>query len=246
MITTYFDKGCKKLNSSQNLNLRNDCSALWFCVAKGTDPSRFLRFMASTLSSFRGYFWLAFSGGAGSPKVLELKRSFGHWSIPKADVVSRYDVMDENGNKLYSDIAQISDENIEKLAKIFNRSLFGIDSAVFFLPFGVSMPLNNIAKPLADLMVDRNAMTKIDESLLNKGLLEGFIDEIVSMDGVATVTLRDSNMSTMVAAVGNQFLLSRIVKLMEDNSPAVLWKHIGNEAEFDQLLNVGVSVTVFS
>lgn len=246
MITTYFDKGCKALNSSQDLKIADDCSALWFCAEKGTDLSRFLRFIVSTFNSFVGLFWLAFSGGVGSTKILELKRSFGHWSIVKGDVLSKHDSLDENGGKLYSDIAQIADGAIDAFAAIINRNLFGIDSAIFFLPTGTPLPSNDIAKPLKDLLVKRNAMGVIDEKLLNQGLFEKFIADVVALDGIATVTLRDSNMCTMVVAVGNQFVLGRIAKSMESNSQGGGWQHINSEAEFRSLLDVGVSVSAFS
>ena len=147
---------------------------------------------------------------------------------------------------MYSDIAKIRDGNIDAFASIINRNLFGIDSAVFFLPSGDCLQSNNVAKPLTELLVKRNAMKVIDEGILNQGLVESFITKIVSMDGIATVTLRDSNMSTIVVAVGNQLALSRIAKLMECNSPEEDWKHIVNEEEFNRLLDIGISVSAFS
>lgn len=246
MITTYLDKGCKALNSSQDLKISNDCSALWFCVEKGSDASHFLRFMISTFNSFVGLFWLAFSGGVGSTKILDLKRSFGHWLIAKDDILARNDSLDQNGDKLYSDIAQIGDGSIDAFAAIINRNLFGIDSAVFFLPAGTSLPSNDIVKPLTDLLIKRNAMNVIDEKLLNQGFFEKFIADVVALEGIATVTLRDSNMCTMVVAVGSQFVLGRIAKSMESSSPGDGWQHINSEAEFRSLLGVGVSVSAFS
>lgn len=246
MITTYHDKSCKALKSSQNLKLTDNCSALWFCVEKGSDPSSFLKFMVLILNSFIGFFWLASFGGSGSSKMLELKRSFGHWKIPKTDIVSRHDSLDESGNKLYSDVAQITDANIDTLASMLNRNLFGIDSAVFFLPDGASLNSKNVAKPLVDLLIKRNALKEIDERLLNQGWLESFIAEILSLGGIATITLRDSNMNIMVVAVGDQYTLSRLSKLLEDSTLAADWKHIVNEAEFGRILNVGVSVSAFS
>jgi hypothetical protein len=246
MITTYLDKGCKALTSSLDLKLSDDCSALWFCSEKGSDLSRFLDFIVSTFSSFVGFFWFAFSGGTGSPKMLERKRSFGHWSISKGDVVSKCDSLDEKGNQFYSDIAQIKVENIDLLASILDRNLFGVDSALFFLPNDIDFPSNDLAKPLADLLIKRNGMDAVEERLLNQGLLESYIAKVISTGGIATVAVRDSNMCTMVVAVGKQFALSRIGRQLESKPSIEGWKHIINEQEFNHVLSVGVSVSAFS
>ncbi|WP_444897338.1 hypothetical protein [Microbulbifer sp. SSSA005] len=226
--------------------MSDDYSALWFCAEKESDLSHFLGSIITTFNSFVGFFWLAFSGGTGSPKILERKRSFGHWSISNGDVVSKHDSLDEKGNPLYSDIAQIKTENIDLLAQILKRSLFGVDSALFFLPSDIDYPPNDLAKPLADLLNKRNGMEVIEESVLNQGLLEGYITEIVSIGGIATVTVRDSNMCTMVVSIGNQFALSRVSKQVESKLPEDGWKHIVNEQEFNHVLSVGVSVSAFS
>lgn len=246
MITAYLDKGCKALKSSLDLKLSDDCSALWFCAEKGSDLSRFLGFIVTTFNSFIGYFWLAFSSGTGSPRIREKKRSFGHWSISKRDVVSQHEYLDESGNPLYSDIAKIKAENIDSLATILNRSMFGIDSALFFLPNDVDFTSNDLAKPLVDLLTKRNKMKVIEENLLNQGLLESYITEILSLGGIATVTVRDSNMCTMVVAVGNKFALSRIGTQLENRPSEADWKLVVNEQEFSHILSVGVSVAVFS
>jgi hypothetical protein len=108
------------------------------------------------------------------------------------------------------------------------------------------LPSNDIAEPLKDLLVKRSVMGEINEVALNQGLIEKFIAEVVALNGIATVTLRDSNMSTMVVAIGNQIALSRITKSMECKSTVADWKHIVDEEEFGKLLDVGVSVSAFS
>ena len=243
MITTYLDKDCKTLKASQGLKLSDDCSALWFCAEKGDDLSCLLRFMISTFNSLSGFFWLAFSGGAGNSKILNMKRAFGQWSIPKSDVVSKHDLFDEDGNKLYSDIAQIKDGNVEAFSPIINRHLFGIDSTLFFLSDADCLLHQNVAGPLTDLLIRRNSLEVIDEELQSYGFIEDFVAEVVALGGVATITLRDSNMCTMVVAIGNQFALNRTAKSLEKNSLGSDWKHIDNEPEFISLLKVGISIS---
>ena len=245
MIRRYLDKNCKVLRNSQDLRLENECSALWLSMEERSDLDRFLRFMVSISKSLDSFLWLAFSDGAGSHRMLELKRSFGHFHVSRSDVVSRHDSFDEVGNKLYSDIAQITNKNISRFISILGRSLFGTDSALFFLPTGTLFPSKNVAKPLTDLFVKRKGMKEICEHLLNQGLMESFIEEIMSMGGLATVILRDSNMKIIVVLVGHQFGVNQISKLMESHCSVVDQKSIISETELYQMLDVGVSITVF-
>ena len=246
MITTYLDNGCKAVKTSLHLKLNDDYSALWFCAENRGDLSSFLSFIVSAFNSFRGFFWLAFSGGTGSSKIHDLKRSFGHWSVSKVDVVSKHDSLDDQGDRLYSDIAQINSGNIDALAPILDRTLFGIDSGIFFLPDYAAMPSKDLSKPLVDLLVKRNGMGMVNENLLNQGLLESYIANILAIGGVATVTVRDSNMRLMVVAIGSQFTLNRMVKMLGSKSLDPDRKHIENEKEFKNMLSIGVSISAFS
>ena len=245
MITTYFDKGCAVLRSSQSLALSDGCSALWFCTEKKGDLSHFLRFVSSTFCSLSGFFWLAQSGGAESPRMLDLKRSFGRWGVPKSDLVSKNEFWGANQEKNYSDIVCIRDGNIDALGRILNRNLFGVDSSIFFLPPGRGRALNNITRPLVDLLVKRNAMKVIDESLRNQGLLENFIFEVLSLSGVAFVSMRDSNMGTLMAAVGDEANLNEFLMDMQEGFKGDGWRHVVDDAEFDHILMLGVSISVF-
>lgn len=245
MIEIYSDRECRILNSTLNLKLENEYTALWFCLGKECDSSSFLEFMATAFDSYTGYFWHAFSGGTGSTKILDLKRAFGHWSIPRGDIVSMHDSLDEKGERLYSDIAQVKPDNVSALSKIFNRTLFGVDSTLFFLPVDSPLPTNTITKPLSDLLVKRNGMGSINERSLNQGYLEEYIKNIMSINGIATMTVRDSNMNTMIIAIGKHASFKAMGFL---NKNGVMRSDLArpiNEQVFNRKLDVGVSLAVF-
>ncbi|MEO1019203.1 MAG: hypothetical protein AAFY56_16160 [Pseudomonadota bacterium] len=205
-----------------------------------------LRFMLSTFHMFKGYFWLASPVGFGNPRVLDIQRAFGRWSISRQDIVSRSDAYAEDGEKLYSDIAVVNDSNLEHLAEISDRNLFGIDSGLFFLPTGVSLPLTGIVDPLTQLLIKRNSLGVIDNGLRNHGLIEEFVSNVTTLDGVPTIVLRDSNMSTFLLAFGSEFVLNQAVRSNKNRSPDIEWKHVADERHFLSLLDVGVDVSVFS
>ena len=247
MITTYFDKHCVLLSSSQGLTTGEACSALWFHIPRQQGTRRLLELGVSAFDSFSCYFWLATTGGARSRKVLELKRAFGWWSVPKADVRSTGELVSPDGQTFYSDIAEINAGTMDEFAKLIGRNSFGIDSTLFFLPTGRRIPSDGrFVDGLEKLLLLRIGSSELRASGETIGLVERFVKDVVSSNGVAAVVLRDSNMSTIVVTVGNRFAINGASQFVTGECDDSDWCTIASESEFLGLLDIGVSISAIS
>ncbi len=247
MITTYLDKGCRALKDIQELELDESYSALWFGGEKSDDIQGLLSFLSSVFNSFIGLFWLASSGGYGSSKILDIKRAFGSWQVSKWDVHVKNELYEEDGGKLYSDVAKINKDTIELLAGVCNRQLFGTDSNIFFLPMDTELALLKVHdSTLGELLIKRNAALQIDKTLQDYKFIEKYVDGIVVLGGVATIVMRDANMCMSIVAVGDQLVISRLSQGLNMNCSSGIPHKSISDADFQEQLRVGIRVSSLS
>ena len=242
MTTSYFDVGCENLNASQDLKLKSEYSAVWLRPERGDGIALFLEQALEVFNPLDCYFWLASTGGARSPKIVERKGAFGISAVPIQDVIHRHKIMGLNGEVLHSDIAVVRKDNSSSFVSLIERQLFGIDSIMFFLAKEKRNLIDEgVVDALEELLTMRNQLHAVTSVLHDAGLVEGFVDNIVEAGGVATVVLRDSNASMVIAAIGNQFALGRYRRRAEAQSVSC----IGEEAFVNQLA-IGLSISALS
>ena len=238
----YLDKNCNKLVESQGLNLKDRYAAIWFRIEEKGDLQSFPELILSVFSSFFCFCWLASSGGSQSPKVSDIKRGFGQLSISREDVIARNELHTKDGDKLYSDVAVVKESNVELFKSFLSRALFGVDSVLFFLPKNVENIFSSkLISSLESLIVRRLDSKEISQSLNDGDLLENYIDRVVSLDGIATVLLHDSNMSKYIIFVGDEEPIDEVWKKLGESSVQEVEEQCFNEG-----LDIGVSLSVLS
>lgn len=197
MTDLYLDKHCAALMCiHRGLHLHR-MSAVWCRPESRNDESLCL----PGLDRFEGFIWLATDGAATSQAIRDVKRAFGYWRLRRSDVCDAADVF-IGETRYYSDIARITPENRVQLEPLLASWQFGECAHIFFISPHRSHGIRVIAQPLEDLWSLRRRSDVIDERLELSGHLERHIDRAVDADGMAVISVRDSNVKQMFVLIG--------------------------------------------
>ena len=241
MITAYLDGKCKELATFRVLSIDKNYSAIWFDVSQVDDIDCFLNLTVSMFSSYKGYLWLSHSGTSESLKVIEFKRAFGIWNFSREDVVFQNEIYDSTRNKCFSDVAILEESNSGLAANLLNRSLFGIDSSLFFLPkLEKEIDFSKIVNNLEKLYLKRESSNIISEEINKDFLIESYIEKVVDLRGIATITLTDANNDKYILMVSDDEIIN---KVWENFDASMVDK--SNQEEFKKRLDMGMYVSVF-
>jgi len=244
MIKIFYDAACSELKESQQLLLSDSYSAMWVRKADKSDLELSLKFLMRIFRGYQCYIWLASTGGYGSSKIEEFKRAFGSWSFPLQDVCFKSDIYKTDGEKIYSDIARVTEESVEHIVGIMDRQLFGVDSSLFFIKSDNIKPsVENISKYLGGLFIERDKAKDINETLLNTRLLEKYIDQVIMQNGIATIIMKDSDMNVIIVAIGVQEVINSF-KIKAQGLRKDDFGQIVDIEEISDWLKIGVSVSV--